>query len=110
MHALGGDQDTFVGVEVDEMGTTTLDIRAQTRAVIENIRDVLGAVGARLQDAVQLTTYLVSMNDYPYPLGERPAGAVVRTSEHLDTVTRHKIYRGNAERFLDRNLRNGEQK
>ena len=46
------------------MGTTTLDIREQTRAVIENIRDVLGAVGARLQDAVQLTTYLVSMNDF----------------------------------------------
>lgn len=56
--------NTFVGVEVDEMGTTTLDIREQTRAVIENIRDVLGTVGARLQDAVQLTTYLVSMNDF----------------------------------------------
>jgi len=56
--------NTFVGVEVDEMGTTTLDIREQTRAVIENIRDILGTVGARLQDAVQLTTYLVSMNDF----------------------------------------------
>lgn len=56
--------NTFVGVEVDEMGTTKLDIREQTRAVIENIRDVLGTVGARLQDAVQLTTYLVSMNDF----------------------------------------------
>ena len=30
-------------------------------------------------------------SDYPYPLGERPAGAVVRTSEHLDAVTRQKI-------------------
>jgi 2-aminomuconate deaminase len=56
--------NTFAGVEVDEMGTTKLDIREQTRAVIENIRDVLDTVGARLQDAVQLTTYLVSMNDF----------------------------------------------
>ena len=28
----------FAGVEVDAIGTTQLDIRAQTRAVIENIR------------------------------------------------------------------------
>ncbi|MCP2242286.1 RidA family protein [Lentzea aerocolonigenes] len=56
--------NTFVGVEVDQMGTATLDIREQTRAVIENIRDILGTAGARLQDAVQLTTYLVSMNDF----------------------------------------------
>ena len=33
--------NTFVGVEADEFGTTKLDIRAQTRAVIENIRDIL---------------------------------------------------------------------
>ena len=29
--------NTFAGVEVDELGTTNLDIRAQTRAVIDNI-------------------------------------------------------------------------
>ena len=33
--------NSFVGVDVDEFGTTRLDIRAQTRAVIENIRDFL---------------------------------------------------------------------
>ena len=33
-------------------------------------------------------------------LAASAVGAVVRTSEHLDAVTRHKIYRGNAERFL----------
>lgn len=49
-------------------------------------------------------------SDYPYPLGERPAGAVVRTSEHLDAVTRHKIYRGNAERFLGRLPTSGGQR
>lgn len=56
--------NSFVGVEVDEFGTTTLDIRAQTRAVIENIRSILGEVGADLADAVQVTTFLVNMNDF----------------------------------------------
>ena len=56
--------NTFVGVETDAMGTTDLDIRAQTRAVIENIRDILAEVGADLSDVAQLTTYLVSMNDF----------------------------------------------
>ena len=49
---------------VDEFGTTTLDIRVQTRAVLENIRDVLKAVDADLSDLVSVTTYLVSMNDF----------------------------------------------
>ncbi|MFB6931331.1 RidA family protein [Streptomyces chartreusis] len=56
--------NSFVGVEVDEMGTTTLDIRAQTRAVIENIRSILGAIGAGLSDIAQITAFLVSMNDF----------------------------------------------
>lgn len=56
--------NTFVGVEVDEFGTTNLDIRAQTRAVIENIGAILGKVGADLSDVVQITSYLVSMNDF----------------------------------------------
>lgn len=56
--------NTFVGVEADELGTTRLDIVAQTRAVIENIRDILAEVGAGLDDIAQLTTYLVSMNDF----------------------------------------------
>ena len=56
--------NTFVGVEVDEMGTTNLDVRSQTRAVIENIRSILAEVGADLNDLVQVTSYLVSMNDF----------------------------------------------
>ncbi|MGW2085788.1 RidA family protein [Streptomyces sp. NPDC001880] len=56
--------NTFVGVEADEFGTTELDIRAQTRAVIENIRDILAEVGAELSDIAQITAYLVSMNDF----------------------------------------------
>ncbi|GAA2664343.1 RidA family protein [Nonomuraea recticatena] len=56
--------NTFAGVEADEMGTTDLDIRAQTRAVIENIGDILRAAGGALGDLVQITTYLVNMNDF----------------------------------------------
>ncbi|MEU6263663.1 RidA family protein [Saccharopolyspora shandongensis] len=56
--------NTFAGVEVDEFGTTNLDIREQTRAVIENIREILRDVGADLSDIAQITTFLVSMNDF----------------------------------------------
>jgi 2-aminomuconate deaminase len=56
--------NTIVGAEVDEMGTTRLDIRAQTKAVIENIRDILRAAGSGLQDLAQVTAYLVNMNDF----------------------------------------------
>jgi 2-aminomuconate deaminase len=56
--------NTIAGAEVDEMGTATLDITVQTRAVIDNLRDLLRDVGADLSDLVQVTTYLVSMNDF----------------------------------------------
>jgi len=56
--------NTIEGAEVDELGVTNLDIRRQTRAVLENIRDILEACGASLDDLVQVTTYLVSMNDF----------------------------------------------
>ncbi len=56
--------NTIAGARVDEMGTVNLDIRVQTRAVIENIRDLLAEFGAQLSDLVQVTSYLVSMNDF----------------------------------------------
>ena len=56
--------NSFVGVDVDEMGTTNLDIRAQTRAVIENISDILAGVGAGLEDVVEISAFLVNMNDF----------------------------------------------
>jgi 2-aminomuconate deaminase len=46
------------------MGTVDLDIRAQTGAVIDNLADLLREVGADLSDLVQVTTYLVNMNDF----------------------------------------------
>jgi 2-aminomuconate deaminase len=56
--------NTIAGASVDELGTTSLDIRAQTRAVIENIGTILADHGAKLADLVQVTSYLVSMNDF----------------------------------------------
>ncbi|MFT4009201.1 MAG: RidA family protein [Nocardioidaceae bacterium] len=56
--------NTFAGASVDEMGTTTLDIREQTRAVVENIADILADAGGTLADLVSATTYLVNMNDF----------------------------------------------
>ncbi len=55
---------SFAGAAADEMGTTSLDIREQTRAVIENVADILKAAGGGLEDVVSVTTYLVSMNDF----------------------------------------------
>ena len=56
--------NTIAGGEVDALGTAQLDIRLQTRAVIENIRDILQSAGAQLKDVVEVTTYLVNMNDF----------------------------------------------
>ena len=39
-------------------------------------------------------------SDYPYPLGERPVGNVVREADFLDDTARAAILGGNAARFL----------
>jgi len=36
----------------------------QTKAVIENVREILRSVQSRLEDVVEVTSYLVSMNDF----------------------------------------------
>jgi 2-aminomuconate deaminase len=56
--------NSFVGADVDELGTTKLDIRQQTRAVIENIRDILASADAGLEDIAEITSFLVNMNDF----------------------------------------------
>ncbi|NRA83274.1 MAG: RidA family protein [Gammaproteobacteria bacterium] len=56
--------NTFVGVEVDTIGATNLSIEGQTRAVIENIKDILQVAGCDLSDLVELSSYLVNMNDF----------------------------------------------
>jgi 2-aminomuconate deaminase len=56
--------NSIVGAAVDGLGTAVLDIRTQTAAVLDNIREILRTVGAELGDLVSATTYLVSMNDF----------------------------------------------
>ncbi|MCQ8187881.1 amidohydrolase family protein [Streptomyces rugosispiralis] len=52
-----------------------------------------------LIDTVGADRILVG-SDYPYPLGERPIGDVVRKSDFLDDTARRLIGHANAERFL----------
>lgn len=56
--------NSFAGAEADALGVTKLDIRVQTRAVIENIRDILASAGASLSDLVETQAFLVNMNDF----------------------------------------------
>jgi 2-aminomuconate deaminase len=56
--------NTIAGADVDSGSSTVLDIRVQTRAVIENIRDILQSAGAELQDVVEISTFLVRMKDF----------------------------------------------
>jgi len=56
--------NTIEGAAVDELGTVTLDIRKQTTAVIENIESILKAAGADLSHLVDITVFLVNMNDF----------------------------------------------
>lgn len=56
--------NSFAGVQVDELGTTQLNIQEQTRAVIENISDILNSVGADLSHLVEISSFLVNMKDF----------------------------------------------
>jgi len=55
---------TFEGAEVDALGVTNLDIRVQSRAVIRNIDKILRHAGLSLQDVVEISCFLVNMNDF----------------------------------------------
>ncbi len=57
--------NTIAGVEIiDEMGTKRLDIVEQTRAVLNNIEKNLQKAGAEMSDVVDVTSFLVNMNDF----------------------------------------------
>jgi len=57
--------NSLAGVEiVDEMGTMKIDIEAQTRAVLNNIKDTLATEGATMKDVVDVSSFLVNMNDF----------------------------------------------
>jgi 2-aminomuconate deaminase len=56
--------NSIAGADVDAMGTANLDIRAQTRACIENMRDILEEADGGLENLVEVTSFLVNMNDF----------------------------------------------
>ena len=56
--------NTIAGAAADPLGTMQLDIREQTRAVIDNLARILEAAGASLGDVVDVVTFLVDMNDF----------------------------------------------
>lgn len=56
--------NTHAGVTLYPDGTMALDIEEQTRAVIQNIRAILQSAKADLIDIVDITTFLISMDDF----------------------------------------------
>lgn len=57
--------NTIAGVDViDEMGTKRLNAEVQTREVLKNIDANLKKVGASIKDVVDISTFLVNMNDF----------------------------------------------
>src|SRR5262249_41820019 len=56
--------DTFEGVRIAADGSVTVDMRRQTRAVFENIQDMLAGVGAGLDSVIDVHAYLTDMADY----------------------------------------------
>ena len=57
--------NTIAGVDIiDDMGTKRLNAEVQTREVLKNIERNLAKVGATLKDIVDVTSFLVNMNDF----------------------------------------------
>ena len=57
--------NTIAGVVlIDEMNTKKLDVEIQTREVLKNIDKTLQTVGASINDVVDVTSFLVNMNDF----------------------------------------------
>ncbi|TYA53224.1 RidA family protein [Formosa maritima] len=57
--------NTIAGVDIiDEMGTKRLNVEVQTREVILNIEKNLAKEDATLKDVVDVTSFLVNMNDF----------------------------------------------
>ena len=57
--------NTIAGADnIDAMGTKYLNIEVQTREVLKNIENLLATQNATLNDVVDVTSFLVNMNDF----------------------------------------------
>ena len=72
--------NSIAGVDIiDEMGTKYLNAETQTREVLNNIDKNLQKVGASIKDVVDVSTFLVNMNDF--------AGYNIAYAEFFDVAT-----------------------
>jgi len=56
--------NTHEGADQDENGKWILDIKKQTRAVIQNVGSLLQSMDADLSDVIDINTFLVDMKDF----------------------------------------------
>ena len=56
--------NTIAGNSIAEDGTVEMDIREQTRAVLTNLTELLATQGLGLNNVVDVTTFLVNMDDF----------------------------------------------
>jgi len=56
--------NTHEGATLEANGKWQLDIKLQTKAVIENIASLISNMDASLEDVVDITTFLVDMKDF----------------------------------------------
>ena len=56
--------NTHVGAVQNKNGEWQLDIKAQTKAVIQNIGELLKSLDADLSNVIDITTFLVDMKDF----------------------------------------------
>lgn len=56
--------NSHAGVQIAADGTVTKDIREQTQAVLENIGALLASMDADLTHVIDITSFLVDMQDF----------------------------------------------
>lgn len=56
--------NSHAGATLDSDGNWQLDIKEQTKAVIENIGEILQSAGADLSHVIDMTSFLVDMKDF----------------------------------------------
>ena len=56
--------NTHIGAEQDKAGNWQLDIRAQTKAVLDNIDTYLKSMDSSIADVIDITTFLVDMKNF----------------------------------------------
>ncbi len=70
------------------------DMRAQTRQVFDNIRAVLAAAGARLEDIIKINTYITDQSRFMEMLDVRVHGDAGRTARDLRCQSASQHCRG----------------